>query len=102
VQINKLEALTTGDQRESGHSVLGGVRRHFADHFVIFSGRSARHPTDLEPSAIGILHHVETFAVDIEDLKAGRKRLLEGFAARSPRCIVKCLAVHYAFHPYHL
>jgi hypothetical protein len=44
---------------------------------------------DLESPAIGALHHIDTVGVEIEDRKPGRKRLGEGFAARSPHGIVE-------------
>ena len=68
------------------------MRGQFADDFVIFSGRGARHPADLESSAIGALLHVEAFAVDIEDRKSRSKRFGEGFPARHPRGLVELTA----------
>jgi hypothetical protein len=75
-----------GDGRRSA---LGGVRRQFADDFVVFSGSGARKLADLESPAIGALHHIDTVGVEIEDRKPSRKRLGEGFAARSPHGIVE-------------
>jgi hypothetical protein len=82
-------AVRACDYREDGHAALGGVRRQFTDNFVVFSGRGAWQPADFESSAIGPLHHIEAFAVDIEGRKPSRKRLGEGFAARCPHGIVK-------------
>jgi hypothetical protein len=62
------------------------MRRQLADDLVVFSGRRAWNPADLESSAIGALHHVETVVVEIEDRKPGRKRLEEGLVARGMPC----------------
>src|ERR1035437_9944588 len=75
--------------REGGHAALGRVRRQFADDFVVFSGRGARKPADLESPAIGALHHIDTVGVEIEDRKPGRERLGKSFAASSPHGIVE-------------
>src|ERR1039458_3143237 len=63
------ETFRACDYRESGHTALGGVRRQVADDFVVFSGRGAWMPVDLESSPIAALHHVEAVGVDIEDRK---------------------------------
>ena len=68
------------------------MRRQFADDLVVFAGRRAGNPADLESSAIGALHHVETVGVAIEDRKPGRKRIEEGLVARGPHRLVELLA----------
>jgi hypothetical protein len=85
-------AVRPCDYGEGGHAASGGMRRQFADDFVVLAGRSARNPADLESSAIGVLHHVETVGVDIEDRKPGRKRLKEGLVARGPHRLIELLA----------
>ena len=89
-------AVRACDYREGGHAALGGVRRQFADDFVVCSGRGSRQPADLESSAIGALHHIETIAVDIEDRKPGPKRLGESSAGRCSHPIVKLRASEIA------
>jgi hypothetical protein len=44
---------------------------------------------DLKSSPIGALHDIDTGGVEIEDRKPSRKRLGEGFAARSRHGIVE-------------
>ena len=85
-------AIRPCDYREGGHAALGGVRRQFADDFVVFSGWGTRKPADLESSAIGAFHHIEAVAVDIEDRKPGRKRLGESFAGSCPHRVIKLRA----------
>jgi hypothetical protein len=86
------------DYRECGHTALGGVRRQFADDFVVLSGRGARQPADLESSAIGAFHDIETIAVYIEDGKPVCKRLGKCFAGRCPHCIVELSATEIVGH----
>ena len=80
-----MDAVDSNDYRERGHAASGGMRRQLADDFVVLAGRRAWNPADLESSAIGALHHVET-VVEIEDRKPGRKRLEEGLVVRGMPC----------------
>src|ERR1017187_1574654 len=75
-----------------GTPVSGGSFLDFAENFEILSGRGSRNPADFESSPIRLLHHIETFAVEIEDGKPGCKRLLEGSASRGTHCVVKLFA----------
>jgi hypothetical protein len=86
------------DYRECGHAALGGVRRQFADDFVVFSGRGARQPADLKSSAIGAFHHIEAVAIEIENGKPGRERLREGLTARRLHRIVELSATEIVGH----
>ena len=78
---------------ESRHAALGGLRRQLADDLEILSGWGARHPFDLELSAIAALHHIETIGVEIEDRKPGGKSVLKRLTARRTRCVVELRAV---------
>ena len=91
-------AVRACDYREGGPAALGGVRRQFANDLVVFSGRGARQPADLESSAIGALHHIETVAVEIEDRKPGPKRLGESFAGRRPHRMIEPRAAEIVDH----
>ena len=82
-------AVRASDHSEGGHAALRQRRLQFANDFVVFSGRGALKPADLESSTIAAFHDVEAGGVNIEDWKACRKRLGEGSPACSPHRIVE-------------
>lgn len=72
---------------------LGGVRLQFANDLVVFTGRGARQPSNLEFPAIGLLHYIETLAIEVEDWEPGGKRFEEGLVTRCPHGLVKLRAI---------
>ena len=88
-------AIGPSNQRKSRHALSSGAGRHFANNPVVLAGRLAGQPFDFETPAIRLLHHVQTFLVQIEDRQTGGQGIEKGLVGGGSYGFIKLRAAEF-------
>jgi len=94
-RIERIQIASNRNQRKSRHALSSGAGRHFANNPVVLAGRLAGQPFDFETPAIRLLHHVQTFLVQIEDRQTGGQGIEKGLVGGGSYGFIKLRAAEF-------